>query len=124
MIIRDRKLDSLDLAFKFQVFQLLARFTEAGILIMIVETRRSQEAHDEDLRTGHSWIKHSMHQDGRAIDVCPYETYLLHGDDKLQWDAGDPIWVRLGVIGESLNLGWGGRWTKKDLAHFEQKVAK
>jgi len=39
--------------------------------------------------------------------------------NKLQWDASDPIWLRIGTIGEALGLRWGGRWTQKDMGHFE-----
>lgn len=116
---RDRSLDSLDPRFELLAMTLLARLTEAGILVCIVETRRSQLQHDADVTSGHSWIEHSLHQDGLAIDVAPYDQYLLHGADKLQWDAADPVWQRMGQIGESLGLRWGGRWVVPDLGHFE-----
>jgi len=60
---------------------------------------------------------------GRAIDVCPSKTFVLHCLSKLQGDAKDPVWAKIGAIGESLGLTWGGRWTQKDLGHFELKEA-
>lgn len=119
MIIRDRKLSSLYPKFQLLAYELLAKLTEANIPVVIVETFRSEAAHQEDLITGHSWIKHSKHQDGIAIDICPYDTYQLHGEDKLKWDDNDPIWEKIGTIGESIGLIWGGRWRVKDLGHFE-----
>ncbi len=116
---RDRKLDDLDPRFLPLALALLARLVEAGIPVLIVETRRTEAQHLEDVANGRSWIARSTHQDGLAIDVAPYDTYQLHGDDKLRWDATDPVWNRIGLIGEGLGLRWGGRWVQKDLGHFE-----
>lgn len=114
-----RRLDDLDPAFKPKAIELLARFTEAGIPVLVVDTLRTPAEHAANLAKGVSWVKHSKHLDGKAIDVVPYDTFLLHGSDKLQWDASDPVWQKIGVIGEALGLRWGGRWTKKDMGHFE-----
>lgn len=117
--MRDRKLDDLNPTFKSLAIALLARLVEAGIQVMIVETLRTAEQHAADVASGHSWITRSKHQDGLAIDIAPYSVWQLHGDDKLQWSADDPVWQQIGAIGESLGLKWGGRWTQKDLGHFE-----
>ena len=119
-----RALNDLDPALHQAVFEMLARFTEQTIAVCIVDTLRTPEEHAQNLATGHSWTKHSKHlpnERGKsmAIDVCPYSTYLLHGADKLQWDAKDPVWQKMGEIGESVGLKWGGRWPKRDLGHFE-----
>jgi hypothetical protein len=117
--MRDRKLADLNSEFAIKVYKLLSFLVEAGIMIMIVETLRTEAQHQIDLASGHSWITHSKHQDGLAIDIAPYDVYQEHGDDKLQWDSSDPIWTRIGLIGESLGLVWGGRWVHKDMGHFE-----
>lgn len=115
-----RALDDLDPRFRPIVDRLLARFTEAKIPVLIVETLRTQAQHDLNVATGHSWITRSKHQDGLAIDVVPYSLYtLVPGGDKLQWDNADPVWQQLGVIGKALGLRWGGDWTQKDMGHFE-----
>jgi peptidoglycan L-alanyl-D-glutamate endopeptidase CwlK len=101
---------------------LLAAFVEAGLPVLIINTLRTQAEQDANLANGTSWVQRSAHQDGLAIDVCPYEQYVLHGENKLQWDVTDPVWKRLGVIGEALGLRWGGRFrppAKPDLGHFE-----
>ena len=51
----------------------------------------------------------------RAIDVVP----MVLG--KPMWDAEHPLWERLGELGESVGLQWGGRWRKPDKPHFEVK---
>ena len=114
-----RLLNDLAPIFQPLAFELLARATEADVSVVIVETRRTMEKHLEDLASGHSWIQHSKHLDGLAIDICPYDTYSLHGPDKLEWEANDPAWQTLGTIGEQLGLRWGGRWQQRDMGHFE-----
>lgn len=117
----DRKLASLKAPFKSKVDKFLALTVEAGIPVMIIQTSRTPEEHAANLAAGRSWIKHSKHLDGLAIDICPYAVYDLKGPDKLQWDSKDPVWLVLGLIGESCGMTWGGRWTVRDMGHFEEK---
>ena len=114
-----RALDDLDPVFKPVAFELLARCVEAGIPVVVVDTRRTAAEQAANVAKGVSWVTRSKHQDGLAIDVCPISQYDAHGPDKLLWEAGDPIWQRLGAIGERLGLRWGGRWMQADLGHFE-----
>jgi hypothetical protein len=54
----------------------------------------------------------SRHQHGTAIDVVPLT------DGQPDWNS--PHWSRLGELGESVGLRWGGRFTRlKDRPHFE-----
>jgi peptidoglycan L-alanyl-D-glutamate endopeptidase CwlK len=114
-----RQLDDLSPAMRQKAYELIARCAEEGMPVFIVDTLRTAAEHAENLKKGVSWTIHSKHLDGDAIDICPYHTYALHGPDKLQWDPEDPTWNRIGKIGESLGLRWGGRWKRKDLGHFE-----
>lgn len=119
-----RELDHLHPAFRGRAIELLARLVEAGIPCMIVDTLRTESEHQANLVNGVSWIKRSLHLDGLAIDVAPYETFQLHGSDKLQYDASDPVWKRIGEIGAKCGFtgnSWGGNWSakKKDWGHFE-----
>lgn len=118
-----RKLDDLSPRMKPLAIELIARCVEQGIMVMIVDTLRTPAEHTENLKNGVSWIKRSKHLDGNAIDLAPYEQYALHGPDKLKWDASDPVWLKIGQIGEQVGLLWGGRWVKTpDLGHFELRT--
>jgi hypothetical protein len=114
-----RALNDLTPAFRPLAFELLARSIEAGIAVMIVATGRTALEQAANLAKGVSWVTHSKHEDGLAIDICPFDTWTLHGANKLAWNAKDPTWQQLGRIGEALGLRWGGRWTIPDLGHFE-----
>jgi peptidoglycan L-alanyl-D-glutamate endopeptidase CwlK len=116
-----RALDDLSPRMRPLAIELLARCIEAGIMVMIVDTLRTPAEQAENLRKGVSWTLKSRHLTGNAIDIAPYETYALHGPDKLQWDNDDAVWQRIGDIGESLGLTWGGRWKQHDMGHFELK---
>ncbi len=122
----DKSLGSLHVDFRPKAVELLAQITEAGIAVMIVNTMRTQTEQDAALASGNSWVKRSKHQDGKAIDICPFALYDAHGPDKLNWDTNDPVWWKLGEIGEKLGLRWGGRFGQvdprkigKDPGHFE-----
>jgi len=119
-----RRLDDLSPRFRPLAFELLARLTEAGIPVLVVDTLRTPEEHAANLAKGVSWTARSKHLDGDAIDICPYAIFDVSGPDKLLWDAGHPVWVKIGTIGEALGLRWGGRWKQKDMGHFEYLAPK
>jgi hypothetical protein len=123
-----RALDDLDPTFRPLAMELIARITEAGIAVLIVDTLRTEGEQADNLARGVSATLNSFHlarmsPSGRgamAIDLAPFETWNLHGPDKLQWDPADPVWAKMGAIGEALGLTWGGRWRKPvDPGHFE-----
>ena len=122
-----RRLSDLSTRFRPLVVELIARCTEAQIPLMILDTVRTEQEQEENIKKGVSWTKNTKHlpqppeMRAEAIDVAPYAMYQLNGPDKLQWDADDPVWERIGRIGESLGLVWGGRWPKpkRDCAHFQ-----
>lgn len=114
-----RALNDLDERFRPIAFELIARATEAGIPVLIVGTLRTQAQHEVNLANGSSWTAHSLHLDGLAIDVCPFEEFRLHGSDKLQWKTDDPAWATLAAIGRKLGLRCGYDWKQKDCGHFE-----
>lgn len=114
-----RKLDDLSPRFKPVAMELLARCVEAGLYVAVVDTLRTVKEQEDNIAKGVSWTLNSKHLTGDAIDICPYLNWELHGPDKLQWDADDDVWQKIGVIGESLGLRWGGRWKQKDMGHFE-----
>lgn len=116
-----RALDDLSPRMLPVAMQLLARCAEAGIMVMIVDTRRTLAEQQAHVASGVSWTLQSKHLTGDAIDIAPYETYALHGPDKLQWDPTDPVWARIGAIGQQLGLKWGvvKHGAQIDPGHFE-----
>lgn len=94
---------------------------EARIPVMIVTTLRTPEEQAEKVAKGLSWTQNSKHLTGDAIDVAPYLVYDAHGDDKALWDESDPIWLKIGPIGQSCGLKWGviKGGERIDLGHFE-----
>lgn len=114
-----RRLDDLAPVFRPYAVELLARLVEAGICVMVIDTLRTPTEHAANLAKGVSWVKHSKHLSGLAIDLCPYDTYLISGPDKLKWDSTDPVWAQIGAIGKTLGLRWGGDWAVRDCGHFE-----
>lgn len=121
-----RKLDDLSSDLRPLAFELLARLTERGVAVMIVDTLRTEAEHLDNLRKGTSAAKLSRHLPRRlrracaaddpnreksdAMDVCPYEVYAAVGPDKLRWDATAPEWKVIGEEAHKLGLVWGGGW--------------
>jgi hypothetical protein len=60
----------------------------------------------------------SFHQYGLAFDVVPV-AYKGMKD----WNPSGPYWAQIGMIGESLGLTWGGRWSDPDKPHFHLAAA-
>ena len=71
-----------------------------------------------------TWTLKSKHLDGKAIDIVPVF------DGKIPWNIKNQeiadLYIRIGKIGESVGLEWGGRWKPldkfgvgKDAPHFE-----
>jgi len=69
---------------------------------------------DKEAVVTYSRPGYSLHQYGLACDIV-FKTI------NSQWTWDDRYnWKRLGEIGESFGLTWGGRWTTpKDLPHFQ-----
>jgi hypothetical protein len=125
-----RRLDDLAPIFRPVAMALLARLTEARIPVLITCTLRTAAEQTEAVISGHTKVAHSKHEDGLAIDLVPFSQFLLHGDDKLQWNTLDSVWLQMGAIGEALGLRWGGRFTPLnsigvgwDPGHFELNQA-
>ena len=68
---------------------------------------------DDEAKVKNTWTLQSKHIEGKAIDFVPVK------DGKAWWNAPDVVWEIMGEIGEKNGLKWGGRWTERDLPHFE-----
>jgi uncharacterized protein YcbK (DUF882 family) len=116
----DTKLDSLSDAFRPKAMELIARCIEHNVPVKIINTLRTPEEQKRAIANGVSWRTDSLHLIGNAIDIAPIEVLQLKN-----WAPDHESWMRIGVIGESLGLVWGGRWgqkggkAKRDCSHFE-----
>lgn len=112
-----RRLEDLAPEFRTLAEELLSRLGNAGIDVLVVYTRRTPEEQAALIAARRSWTPKSRHLTGHAIDVVPPELAKLPN-----WAPEDPLWERIGVIGEEMGLRWGGRWRQRDCPHFEMQV--
>lgn len=141
----NRSLEQLHPAIRAKAERFLESLAEAGIAVYVNETVRSIEVQKayysqgreplESVNTLRSeaglppitasenrypvtWTMESKHIDGLAIDIVPMNRW-----GKPWWGAPEHLWRRIGEIGESCGLIWGGRWKKTpDRPHFEVSV--
>lgn len=100
-----------------RILKLISICQSKGIELAIVESYRTRAKQAEYFGMGRKYTRsaggQSKHQYGLAVDVVPMI------DSVAQWD-NKVLWRKVGVIGESLGLRWGGRWRHPyDPAHFE-----
>ena len=122
-MINSRNLEELRPAVRRRVEAFLEAAKGEGIDLLVTSTYRdfeSQQALYDQGRTAPGKIVtnakpgQSYHNFRCAVDVVP----LRFG--KPVWDAKDPIWQRVGALGEMAGLEWAGRWQKfPEMVHFQ-----
>lgn len=115
------KIQSLQPSLRPLATLLVDRAAEQGMAVDIVQGYRSP-SEQEALYTSGPGVTNapallSYHNYGLAFDAVP-TAYKSFPD----WNPSGPLWQKIGTIGESLGLSWGGRWTKPDKPHFELNV--
>ncbi|ATW24582.1 M15 family metallopeptidase [Candidatus Formimonas warabiya] len=103
--------------------QLLRLAKSKGYDLLVTQTLRTKKEQDDLYAQGRTkpgkivtWVSYpmSLHCWGVAFDIA----VLLSG--KVTWDTQH--YDRIGPLGESLGLEWGGRWTNfPDKPHFQLK---
>lgn len=130
-----RKLTDLHPQMQPMVTRFLANARTAGIDLLVTCTYRSNEEQAAlyaigrtkpgrivtNAKPGRS--THNNTLNGKpaalAVDVVPLR------DGKPVWSASDPVWKRVGEIGEKVGLEWAGRWTTfREYPHFQHPQAK
>ena len=130
-----RKLTDLHPQMQPMVTRFLANARAAGIDLLVTCTYRSNEEQAAlyaigrtkpgrivtNARPGRS--THNNTLNGKpaalAVDVVPLR------DGKPVWSASDPVWKRVGEIGEKVGLEWAGRWTTfREYPHFQHPQAQ
>lgn len=116
------RIDDLDLlndTFRVKVDSFLVDCKSQGIEVIVFETWRTPERQDKLKKKGLSKLSggYSKHQHGKAIDVVP----IINGKPKWKGKGMTQLWYKIGKIGESYDLTWGGRWKMRDFCHLELK---
>lgn len=103
--------------------QLINQCNASGVPVRIVDTGRSSAEQEQKLTQGVSWVSRSKHEVqppenlSEAIDIVPESVLSEHKPD---WSPDHPDWQRIGAIGKSFGLRWGGDWAgHPDPSHFE-----
>ena len=113
--IEDLEPDVQDMALDF-----LQHCARSGLTLRVTQTRRTHAEQAALYAQGRSEPGkivtnappgYSWHSFGRAFDVCHM------GSDPYPED--DAFWEKIGEVGESCGLEWGGRWKHPDRPHFE-----
>lgn len=68
---------------------------------------------EAEAKIKNTWTLKSKHLDGLAIDIVPVK------NGSVWWSAPEDVWQRMGAIGRSKGLTWGGDWQEKDYPHYE-----
>lgn len=123
-MINSRKVDDLLPVVQPKVRAFQDACTAAGIDLLITSTYRDNESQDALYAQGRTTpgkivtnakAGQSFHNWRCALDVVP----LRNG--KPVWDTKDPVWAKVGELGEASGLEWSGRWTgrMREMAHFQ-----
>jgi LAS superfamily LD-carboxypeptidase LdcB len=115
-----RSLDSLQPAVADLARKLIAKAKEQGIEVIVMRTYVSPKEQEELYAQGRTKpgpiitnTRRSAHTNGLAFDIIPYKNGQLLFNDSVTYE-------KLGAIGRSLGLTWGGDWRVfKDYPHFE-----
>jgi hypothetical protein len=118
------KLDTVHPAIREKGYELIKQAHAEGIYIVITQGLRTIEYQNELYAQGRTkagsivtQVKggYSYHNYGLAID---FAVYAINGRD-INWTV-DSNWHRVGAIGESLGMEWGGSWADfVDIPHFQ-----
>jgi peptidoglycan L-alanyl-D-glutamate endopeptidase CwlK len=113
--------------FQKQVEQMMLKGLSAGLRPEIVEGYRTQSRQDDLYEQGRSkpgaivtQTRSSMHTRRMAVDIAQ-----LDAKGNITYNAQpSDFWEKMGAIGRSVGLEWGGDWEKwKDKPHFQYAKA-
>jgi hypothetical protein len=120
----EKMISELNPQFQPQVRKLLLQGLAEGLRPEIVEAFRTQSRQDELYEKGGvTQTRKSMHtgtgQPGTALAV---DIAQLDPKGQITYNATPGFWERMGEIGQSLGMTWGGSWKGfQDKPHFQYK---
>ena len=138
----ERALSALSRDFRPLADAWIALCIERGVMVCIVQTRRSFAQHVANVEAGRSSANLSLHLPRRlrsgtaaaashpdfmdepdavdAMDLAPFSQYQLHGPDKLTFDSNDVAFGVIAACAEQIGLRSGVRWSSPfDPGHGE-----
>lgn len=130
-MITSRSLNDLLPPVKERAERLIALAKEAGIDLLVTCTYRDFEAQTRLYAQGRglpgqivTWARagDSWHNWQRAFDVVPIRNgkpvWSTRGED-------GKVWAKVGELGQSLGLEWGGSWERHpDYPHFQDRMGR
>lgn len=118
----NKRLEDLHPVVRKKAEEFLQLCKEKGMNVLIYDTLRTFEEQDELYAQGrtkpgkkvtNARAGYSYHNYGLAFDCVP----MVNG--KTAWDRLD-LFQKMGLVGKSVGLEWGGDWTKfRDYPHFQ-----
>lgn len=132
-----RSLNDLCECIRPEAGELLRRAHEdLGFTMIVVDTLRTPAEQQQNIIKRVSFTAQSKHiaqpicGKSHAIDAVPHHLAILKN-----WAPEHPDWLKLGELGESLGLKWGGRWAgifhrkgdptsrQPDCPHFDKSIS-
>ena len=95
--------------------ELVEKCKQQGLIIKITDCLRDEVEQADCVRRGTSSLSypHSHHNWGTAFDFC-------RNDGKGAYNDNDGFFTKVGKIGQSIGLEWGGGWySPVDKPHFQ-----
>jgi hypothetical protein len=118
----ETSLDSLDDHFREEYVEpFLAELMRVRLYVAVIETSRSKERQKFLFDAGKTkTLTKSRHLTGEAIDLAPVAYYMNGKVGRIDWNI-NPSWHKMGEIGLSMGLEWGGEWSSfPDYVHFQR----
>lgn len=95
--------------------ELVEKCKQQGLIIKITDCLRNEQEQADCVKRGTSSLSypHSHHNWGTAFDFC-------RNDGKGAYKDNDGFFTKVGKVGQSIGLEWGGNWySPVDKPHFQ-----
>jgi len=109
---------------KQKTMDLLTAAKAAGLDVMFFDGWRTKEASAANMASGSSQVSSplsSYHCWGMASDIVFANAAGFPYWPPTNTEEGLALWKKLGAIGQSVGLTWGGEWKSFDADHFQLK---
>lgn len=98
---------------------------DAGVYLLVTSTFRDFESQAALYAQGRTKPGRIVTNSNAGMSIhnyrCAYDVVPMRAG-KPVWTTSGPdakLWLKVGELGESVGLEWGGRWKFKDMPHFQ-----